>query len=54
MLSVDPTYFSGRSAEVLLNGKVIGSIGVLHPEVIDNFGLKYPCSALEIQIEDFL
>ena len=36
---------------MLLEGKVIGNIGVLHPEVLDNFALKNPVSMLELDLE---
>ncbi|KAJ1940122.1 phenylalanine--tRNA ligase subunit beta [Kickxella alabastrina] len=54
-----PTYLSGRSASVVytdedLNEFVLGSIGVMHPEVLVNFELDYPVSAFEINIEPFL
>jgi len=51
----DPTYMPGRCAAVhLANGTIIGTLGVLHPDVIHNFELNLPCSALEINIEPFL
>ena len=34
--------------------QVVGSLGVLHPEVVTAFDLTLPCSALEINIEPFL
>lgn len=52
--SENPTYLSGRSADVLLKGKVIGTAGVLHPEVLSAFGLNLPCSSFEIDLEPFL
>ncbi|OWF46695.1 phenylalanine--tRNA ligase beta subunit-like [Mizuhopecten yessoensis] len=52
--SPDPTYFPGRSAEIVLRGEKIGQIGVLHPEVITKFELGNPCAALEMTIEPFL
>ena len=33
----DRKYFPKRGADVLLEGKAVGTIGVLHPEVIENF-----------------
>lgn len=33
---------------------VIGSLGILHPEVLTNFELARPCSALEIDVEPLL
>jgi phenylalanyl-tRNA synthetase beta subunit len=35
----------------MLQGKKVGSIGVLHPEVIENFQLKNPVSCLELDFE---
>ncbi|CAD5114391.1 DgyrCDS3526 [Dimorphilus gyrociliatus] len=52
--SDNPTFFPGRCAEVFLRGKSIGFFGILHPDVIKNFHLSKPCSALEINIEPFL
>ena len=48
----DPRFLTGRCAEILVNGEVKGIMGVLHPEVITNFELSLPCSALELSIED--
>ena len=54
------TYFPQRSADILLdNGdgskpKKIGEMGILHPKVLESFGLGYPASAMEINLEDFV
>jgi len=57
----DPSFFPGRCAQVLINGKtpkdkpvVVGTFGILHPEVISGFALTMPCSALELNLEPFL
>lgn len=50
----DPTYFPNRCAEIVCNGKVIGKIGVLHPNVLNKFELTNPCSCVEINIEPFV
>ncbi|GAB6018602.1 hypothetical protein CHUAL_000289 [Chamberlinius hualienensis] len=50
----DPTFFPGRCAEIVVNNKVYGKMGVLHPQVITNFDLSMPCSSLEINIQPFL
>ncbi|CAG7834966.1 unnamed protein product [Allacma fusca] len=50
----DPTYFPGRCAVVEYRGKRIGKLGVLHPKVLQNFDCNMLCSAVEIEIEDFL
>jgi phenylalanyl-tRNA synthetase beta subunit len=39
---------------VIVSGENIGIVGVLHPNVIEQFGLKLPCSVLEINIEPFV
>lgn len=50
----DTTFFPGRSADIILNGLVIGKIGVLHPDVLNKFEITNPCSAFEINIHHFL
>lgn len=47
----DRKYFPKRGADVLLDGKVVGTIGVLHPEVIENFQLKNPVSVCELDFQ---
>jgi len=39
---------------VIVSGQNIGVVGVLHPNVIEHFALKLPCSVLEINIEPFV
>ena len=48
----DPLFFPKRGANVILNKKVIGSIGVIHPEVLSNFHIKYPVTCLELALDD--
>ncbi|VEL34787.1 unnamed protein product [Protopolystoma xenopodis] len=66
----DVSFFEGRCARILLCRQtensdlsslptkpaplVVGHFGVLHPEVLRNFDLYLPCSALELNLEDFL
>lgn len=50
----DPTFMPGRCAAVHAKGQVIGKVGVLHPQVIQNFELNLPICALEINLEPFL
>lgn len=47
-------YLPGRCAAVVYNGDRIGYLGILHPEVLTNFELNHPSSAIEISIEKFL
>lgn len=55
----DAMYFKGRSAEIILEKSdkssiVLGSMGIIHPQVLSNFDLVYPCSVMEINIEPFV
>merc|ERR1712051_514452 len=50
----DPTFQPGRCTEIIACGKVIGKLGVLHPETVTKFELTCPCAAMEINIEPFL
>uniref|UniRef100_A0A8C5HPJ7 Phenylalanine--tRNA ligase beta subunit n=1 Tax=Gouania willdenowi TaxID=441366 RepID=A0A8C5HPJ7_GOUWI len=50
----DSIFFPGRCAEIFVDGKSVGRLGVLHPNVVTRFELTMPCSALEMDIEPFL
>lgn len=61
--AVESTFFPGRSAHIFLRytdsdgiRKVskIGSFGVLHPTVLENFELINPTTAIEINLEPFV
>lgn len=47
----DDTFLKGRCAKILVNGKAIGWVGVLHPTVVTNFELTLPASAVELNLE---
>ena len=55
-----PTYFTGRGARVVVEHEdgrpaiVVGTFGVLHPQVLANFDLGWPVSVLEINVEPFV
>jgi len=49
--SEDPTFFPGRRADVYVGDKKIGVFGVVHPIVLKNFDIPFPCSALELDID---
>ena len=51
---LDPTFFPGRCAQVIVKGNPVGVMGVIHPDVIDKFDLNLPCAALELNVEAFL
>ena len=56
----NPTFFPGRGAKIFFRsaengeGQVIGKLGVLHPEVMNNFDIPYAASSVEINAEVFL
>jgi phenylalanyl-tRNA synthetase beta chain len=47
----NPTFVSGRAATFSLNGKPVGVLGEVHPEVLSNFGLTYPVALAELTLD---
>jgi phenylalanyl-tRNA synthetase beta chain len=47
----DPTFVDGRAAAFKLNGKPVGVLGEVHPEVLTNFGLSHPVALGEIMLK---
>jgi len=52
--NADTTFFPGRCAQIHAKGKVVGKLGVLHPDVLTAFELNMPASAVDLDIEPFL
>lgn len=54
----DNTFLPGHAAAIHLRRgekeEVIGVFGILHPNVLEKFELRYPVSTLEMNIEVFL
>lgn len=48
------TFFAGRSSEIVFTDYVIGQMGVVHPQVLSNFDITSPCSALVLNIDIFV
>lgn len=48
------TFFEGRRADLVVDGKTVGTFGVLHPDVLEKFDVGSVCSALEVNLEVFL
>ncbi|KAK7074494.1 hypothetical protein SK128_019460 [Halocaridina rubra] len=46
-----PSFFPGFCGNIVVNGVVVGQIGLIHPEVITNFNLNNPAAALEINLQ---
>lgn len=49
--STHPFFLEGRTADVLVNGKQVGAIGEVNPEVLANFAIDMPTVALELDVE---
>lgn len=47
----DPRFLPTRGFAVMLQDKKVGSVGVLHPEVLGNFELKYPVQTIELEFD---
>ncbi|KAM6569381.1 hypothetical protein CsatB_017366 [Cannabis sativa] len=51
--SEEPEYLRGRQASIIYKGNCIGTFGIVHPEVLNNFDIPDPCSFVELTIERF-
>lgn len=45
-----PSFIPGRAADIVVKGKVVGVIGEIHPQVLNNWGLEKPVVAFEVDI----
>jgi len=45
-------FIDGRCADVLLDGKIIGQFGEIHPKILKNFKIRMPVSLLEISLNE--
>ncbi len=46
----NPTYISGRCAEIIVAGQSVGFIGEIHPQVLNNWQVEMPVAAFEIDV----
>uniref|UniRef100_A0A2P2I5K4 Phenylalanine--tRNA ligase beta subunit n=1 Tax=Hirondellea gigas TaxID=1518452 RepID=A0A2P2I5K4_9CRUS len=49
-----PTFLPGFCGRVMVNGREVGKLGLLHPEVITSFNLNNPASSLDLNLQDLL
>ncbi|MFH1105740.1 MAG: phenylalanine--tRNA ligase subunit beta [Candidatus Aenigmatarchaeota archaeon] len=49
--STHPSFIDGRIADVIVKNKPIGFVGEIHPKVLNNFRLKMPVAAFEIDLQ---
>ena len=52
--STDPMLAKGKTADILVNGKKVGIIGEIDPQVIDNFKIRVPVSGFELVLSEFI
>ena len=46
-----PHYIDGRATEIVASENSIGTIGEIHPQVLNNWGLGKPVTALELSVD---
>ena len=50
----NPTYHPGRTADIYINKKRIGTVGQIHPDVCDNYGINEECYVAQINFDELL
>lgn len=48
------SFISGRAGKILVDGKEIGFLGEIHPQVLSNFGVEMPAAGFEIDITSLI
>jgi len=46
----NPSFLQGRVGSVIVNQNEVGSIGEVHPQVIENWKLENPVTAMELDL----
>ena len=50
----DKRFIDGRCSSIVVNNEKIGTMGEVHPEVLENFEIEKPVAGLEMNIEKLL
>ena len=45
-----PSFIEGRASEIIADGKKLGVLGEIHPQVLNNFEIEQPVAAMEIKL----
>ena len=45
-----PFYLHGRAGQVMVEGRAIGHLGELHPQIVDDFKVENPVAVMEINL----
>lgn len=51
MESKDERFFEDGQADIYIRGVKIGTFGIVHPNILKNFDIKFPVTLAEIDIE---
>jgi len=49
-----PSFVPGRTVKIHFKNREIGIMGEIHPQVLNNFELKNPAGAFEINLEEIM
>lgn len=49
--SSNSTFWEKRQANIIVKGESVGIMGMIHPKVLEAFGINFPCCAIEINLE---
>lgn len=49
-----PFLLKGRNARILYQGRVLGYLGEVHPEILEKWDVKMPCSVMEFSVDELM
>jgi len=52
--SEDPVFMPGRCGDIIVEGRSLGLIGEINPEVLERWQITMPCSAFEINLDSLI
>ncbi|HEX7033175.1 MAG TPA: phenylalanine--tRNA ligase subunit beta [Nitrososphaera sp.] len=52
--ALNPMFIDGRCAEIIIDGKAVGTIGEITPLALENFKLRVPVTAFEIDLSGII
>ncbi len=50
----DPRFISGRGAQIVVEGEVVGFFGEVHPKVLENWNIQMPTGVCELDLDKLL
>ncbi|EGC31656.1 hypothetical protein DICPUDRAFT_50060 [Dictyostelium purpureum] len=49
-IGTDKVFLPGTCINIIVNGKKVGYMGIIHPIVLKNYGCPFPCTVLELEV----